>query len=107
MQKLSDLNREQKATILMVTHDANVASYCSRILLFQDGVIFHQLRKGSGGIRQEFYDRIIAVMAQLGGKCQCSLRPSEKNAWEKQKRKRAAVCISYRFHCCILYYSVS
>lgn len=36
MQKLSDLNREQKATILMVTHDANVASYCSRILFIQD-----------------------------------------------------------------------
>ena len=68
MQKLSDLNREQKATILMVTHDANVASYCSRILFIQDGVIFHQLRKRvPAESRQEFYDRIIAVMAQLGG----------------------------------------
>ncbi|MBS7007700.1 ABC transporter ATP-binding protein [Anaerostipes sp.] len=68
MQKLSELNREQKTTILMVTHDANVASYCSRILFIRDGIIFHQLRKKvpeeSG---EEFYERIIAVMAQLGG----------------------------------------
>ena len=28
MQKLSDLNEEQKTTILMVTHDANAASFC-------------------------------------------------------------------------------
>lgn len=68
MQKLSDLNQEQKATILMVTHDANVASYCSRILFIQDGVIFHQLRKKTPGeSRPEFYERIIAVLAQLGG----------------------------------------
>ena len=68
MQKLSDLNQEQKATILMVTHDANVASYCSRILFIQDGVIFHQLRKKTPGeSKPEFYERIIAVLAQLGG----------------------------------------
>lgn len=68
MQKLSDLNKEQKATILMVTHDANVASYCSRILFIQDGVIFHQLRKKTPGeSKPEFYERIIAVLAQLGG----------------------------------------
>ena len=45
-----------------------VACYCSRILFIQDGVIFHQLRKRvPAESRQEFYDRIIAVMAQLGG----------------------------------------
>lgn len=68
MQKLVDLNTEQKAAILMVTHDANAASYCSRILFIQDGVIFHQLRKRvPEESRQDFYDRIIAVVARLGG----------------------------------------
>lgn len=68
MQKLSDLNEEEQAAILMVTHDANAASYCSRILFIQDGVIFHQLRKRvPEELRQDFYDRIIAVVAQLGG----------------------------------------
>ncbi len=68
MDKLSVINREQGKTIMMVTHDANAASYCSRILFIQDGCIFHELRRS---IQTEstaaFYDRIVAVMAQLGG----------------------------------------
>lgn len=68
MKKLSGLNEEQKATILMVTHDANAASYCSRILFIQDGVVFHELRRRvPEESQQDFYKRIISVMAQLGG----------------------------------------
>ncbi len=68
MEKLAGLNRDAGATILMVTHDTNAASYCRRILFIQDGVIFHELRRDypdeSG---QQFYGRILKVMAQLGG----------------------------------------
>ena len=67
MTKLSGLNREQGATILMVTHDSNAASFCSRIMFIQDGKIFHELRKEDGEDRQAFYDRILKVLAQLGG----------------------------------------
>lgn len=68
MEKLAGLNQEQKATILMVTHDSNAASYCSRILFIQDGRIFHELRrKLPEETQQEFYERILQVMAQLGG----------------------------------------
>lgn len=68
MKKLSRLNEEQKATILMVTHDANAASYCSRILFIQDGMVFHELRRRAPEESQEaFYERIISVIAQLGG----------------------------------------
>ena len=68
MNKLTGLNEEQNETILMVTHDPNAASYCSRILFIQDGRLFHELRKRvPNESRQEFYERIIAVMAQLGG----------------------------------------
>ena len=66
MEKLSDLNRYEQATILMVTHDSNAASFCKRILFIQDGVIFHELRRGDES-QQEFYGRILKVMAQLGG----------------------------------------
>ena len=66
MEKLSGLNRDEQATILMVTHDSNAASYCRRILFIQDGVIFHELRRGEENQR-EFYERILKVMAQLGG----------------------------------------
>ena len=30
---------------MMVTHDANAASYCDGILFIQDGVLFHELRR--------------------------------------------------------------
>lgn len=68
MDKLSAIHQDQGKTILMVTHDANAASYCSRILFIQDGRIFHELRRN---LQKEttaaFYERIVAVMAQLGG----------------------------------------
>ena len=66
MEKLSGLNCDEQAKILMVTHDSNAASFCRRILFIQDGVIFHELRRGDES-RQEFYGRILKVMAQLGG----------------------------------------
>lgn len=68
MDKLSGLNEWNQSTIMMVTHDANAASYCSRILFIQDGVIFHELRRQLPGEEQhDFYERIISVLAQLGG----------------------------------------
>lgn len=52
MEKLSEHNQQQASTILMVTHDANAASYCSIILFIQDGVIFHELRRNVPGESQ-------------------------------------------------------
>lgn len=68
MEKLAGLNRDANATILMVTHDSNAASYCKRILFIQDGIIFHELRRNiPDESQQAFYERILKVMAQLGG----------------------------------------
>ncbi len=68
MEKLFGLNQNENATVLMVTHDSNAASYCRRILFIQDGVIFYGLRRNiPEESRQEFYTRILKVMAQLGG----------------------------------------
>ncbi len=68
MDKLAQINAEQGKTIMMVTHDANAASYCSRILFIQDGCIFHELRRNmETETAAAFYSRIVAVMAQLGG----------------------------------------
>lgn len=67
MQKLKGINEQQQDTILMVTHDANAASYCSRILFIQDGMIFHEIRKKSDEKQTSFYERILHVLAQIGG----------------------------------------
>jgi len=39
MQLLSDLNRKQGITIILVTHEAEMAAYARRIVHFRDGVI--------------------------------------------------------------------
>ena len=68
MLKLSLVNQEDDTTILMVTHDPSAASFCSRILFIEDGVIFHELRREMPGESQTaFFDRILTVLAQLGG----------------------------------------
>ena len=60
------LNKELKATILMVTHDAFTASYASRVIFIKDGKLFHELRRGDD-TRKEFFDKIIDVVTLLGG----------------------------------------
>lgn len=68
MDKLSQINQAMGITIMMVTHDANAASYCSRILFIQDGQLFHELRRNvAEESRELFYERIITVLTQLGG----------------------------------------
>ena len=60
------LNEMQKATILMVTHDAFSASYCSRILFLRDGKIFHELIRGERN-RRAFLQEILDVLSLMGG----------------------------------------
>ena len=60
------MNREMKATILMVTHDAFSASYCGRILFLKDGEIFNELVRGKKS-RREFLNEILDVLALMGG----------------------------------------
>lgn len=66
LESMEKLNKENKATILMVTHDAFTASYSQRILFIKDGKIFNEIRKGSK-TRKEFFDEIINVVTLLGG----------------------------------------
>lgn len=65
LEGLSKLNQEEKATIMMVTHDAFASSYSERVLFLKDGLIEKEIRRGYQN-RKEFYDNIIAVVAQLG-----------------------------------------
>lgn len=62
---LEHINKKYNATILMVTHDANAASYCRQILFIKDGQIYNRLQ--SSGERKAFYNSILNVMSVLGG----------------------------------------
>lgn len=65
LQALSDLNEKNRATIMMVTHDAFAASYCKRIIFIKDGLLFTELIRG--GSRKEFFQKILDVLKTLGG----------------------------------------
>ncbi|MFR6360522.1 ABC transporter ATP-binding protein [Amedibacterium intestinale] len=64
MECLKMVNDAQKATILMVTHDAFSASYAKDVYILKDGSITCKLSKGND--RKEFYDRIIEMQASIG-----------------------------------------
>lgn len=66
LERFESLNKELKATILMVTHDAFTASYAHRILFIKDGSIFSELVRGEDS-RKEFFGRILEVITLLGG----------------------------------------
>ena len=66
MQTFNVMNRQLGSTILMVTHDAVVGSYASRVLFLKDGKIWNELYRGNRD-RQAMYHEILNAMAVLGG----------------------------------------
>ena len=60
---LSHINRELGKTIVMVTHDPKMASYCSRLILLKDGMILEDMR--NGGDQEAFYQEILGKMMEL------------------------------------------
>ena len=66
LERFEALNKELKATILMVTHDAFSASYASRVIFIKDGKIFNEVIRGDSS-RKVFFNKIIDVVTILGG----------------------------------------
>ncbi len=63
IEALERINKEMKKTIIMVTHDPQVASRCKRILFLKDGVILEDLRRKESV--EEFYGKILERMKDL------------------------------------------
>ncbi len=59
------VNKEFETTIIMVTHDAFAASYCSRIMFLKDGKINGRL--DSNGNKKELYKKILNMLTVMGG----------------------------------------
>ncbi|WP_391117096.1 ABC transporter ATP-binding protein [Psychrobacillus sp. L3] len=62
---LSQVNKKNQTTIIMVTHDPVAASYCDRVLFIKDGEYFNEIYKDDR--RQTFFQRILNVLSLLGG----------------------------------------
>lgn len=66
LSNLEKINKDKKVTIMMVTHDAAAASFCSRVLFLKDGQLYTELYKGEKN-RKQFFQEIINTQGVLGG----------------------------------------
>lgn len=66
LENLATINAQRAATIMMVTHDAVAASYCTRVLFLKDGLIFTELYRGDQ-TRKDFFQQILHTQSILGG----------------------------------------
>ena len=55
---------EAGQTILMVTHSTDAASHANRVLFIRDGVVFHQIYRGSA-TNEELYKKISDTLTML------------------------------------------
>ncbi|QYR19532.1 ABC transporter ATP-binding protein [Paenibacillus sp. sptzw28] len=65
METLSAINEQERATTLMVTHDAAAASYCHRVIFIKDGKFYNEIYRGNN--RQTFFQKILDMLSLLGG----------------------------------------
>lgn len=65
MKLLQQLNEEEQATILMVTHDPLAASYCKRIVFIKDGELVDEIQHN--GNQKMFYDEIMIKLSEIEG----------------------------------------
>lgn len=54
-----------EATIFMVTHDSFAASFCGRVIIVRDGVVWRTLEKGAEE-REKFQDRLLDAIREMG-----------------------------------------
>lgn len=62
---LMDIKERMRTTIVLVTHDVAVASYCDTVVFIENGKICDTLRKEEAA--QSFYDRIVTVSSKVRG----------------------------------------
>ena len=65
LDSLEKVNKENNATIIMITHDPLTASYANEVYMINDGNIRCKLNKGDS--RKEFYSKIMDMVASMGG----------------------------------------
>lgn len=54
---LSEVNKKEKASILMVTHDAFAASFATRVIFLKDGLVDGEIQKDEDN-QKEFFERV-------------------------------------------------
>ncbi|ERI10650.1 ABC transporter ATP-binding protein [Aneurinibacillus aneurinilyticus] len=65
MTLFESINKTFNTAILMVTHDAYVASFAQRVIFIKDGVLYNEIHRGEN--KQQFYQEIMDTLTFLGG----------------------------------------
>ncbi|MFK4310842.1 putative ABC transport system ATP-binding protein [Bacillus sp. RC242] len=65
MEILTLLNKEKKATMMLVTHNPVAESYCDRIIFIKDGQLYNEVCYNDD--RPLFYKNIMESLSMLGG----------------------------------------
>jgi len=65
MEMLESINKKEQATMMLVTHDPQAASYCNRVVFIRDGKFYSEIHRGDN--RQSFFQRIIDTLSLMGG----------------------------------------
>ena len=65
LDSLENVNKENNATIIMITHNPLTASYANEVYMINDGNIRCKINKGDN--RKEFYSKIMDMLASMGG----------------------------------------
>lgn len=65
MELLTRLNRTDKTTTLLVTHEAQAASYADRVIFIRDGKLYSEIHRGES--QKGFFQQIIDTLSLLGG----------------------------------------
>lgn len=65
MTLFESINKAFHTAILMVTHDAYVASFAQRVIFIKDGILYNEIHRGVN--KQQFYQEIMDTLTFLGG----------------------------------------
>ena len=65
MEMLEEINKKEKTTMMLVTHDPQAASYCDRVIFIRDGKLYAEIHRGDS--RQSFFQKIIDTLSLMGG----------------------------------------
>lgn len=63
IEAFGNAKEKMSATIFMVTHDSFAASFCDRVILLKDGMIYRQLEKK--GAREAFQDELLSAIKEM------------------------------------------
>lgn len=65
IESFENAKKQMNATILMVTHDSFSASFCDRVILLKDGIVYRELQRL--GRRNAFHDQLLTAIKEMSG----------------------------------------